>query len=634
MLFMYATITDGMPSWLATSLAIAGALIACIGLERLIPYRDDWRASQAAQQTDLVHIVLTELTGQGLVRMSMIVLGFGFGARINAAGPGVWSALGLSGLPMVVQLLLGLAVFDLGLYWLHRMMHERAALWPIHTLHHSPEALNAVSAIRNHPLNSFLSGCFSVLFGLLGMPMVIFAMVHGWLAIKGFLQHANADLRTPLFDPFFQTPRVHRWHHSERPAEADNNFGILLTLWDRIAWHRIPLLGKFLRFHRVTFFLPEGSDSPLKIGVGETFINPMKSPLANWGAHFAYPFRVWREQLPGPLWKVALTWLGWPVVMTSSVAAAWVLYNHGLPFAVAGLSVAFTSYGVAGVIQHLNPLREEWKGRGKDLVLDALHITLSMGTVNGLTSLALSALGAWLGAQVHMEIGGRLWGPMGGLPIAAQFLAALFVLDFLFYWQHRAMHEIPALWTTHRIHHAARTLSPTRAFRHHPVSPMLTAVMWAIIGLIGVPLEILAMCQAFHGANGALSHCNADLRLGRLEYIFASPTFHRWHHSRSLEDADLNFGPNVSVFDLVPWHKTPVIGKLLPIQHTTFRRGSDAGPALVGLDEHIEDPDRSPFYSWWFQVSNPFRIWLGMDALLERNDVLLAADQDIEQAAK
>ena len=64
MLFMYATITDGMPSWLATSLAIAGALIACFGLERLIPYRDDWRASQAAQQTDLVHIVLTELTGR------------------------------------------------------------------------------------------------------------------------------------------------------------------------------------------------------------------------------------------------------------------------------------------------------------------------------------------------------------------------------------------------------------------------------------------------------------------------------------------------------------------------------------------------------------------------------------------
>src|SRR5206468_12431267 len=41
------------------------------------------------------------------------------------------------------------------LYWLHRMYHG-GAFWKYHTIHHSSEEMDWISAARFHPLNLFL----------------------------------------------------------------------------------------------------------------------------------------------------------------------------------------------------------------------------------------------------------------------------------------------------------------------------------------------------------------------------------------------------------------------------------------------------------------------------------------------
>jgi sterol desaturase/sphingolipid hydroxylase (fatty acid hydroxylase superfamily) len=48
-----------------------------------------------------------------------------------------------------------------------------------------------------------------------------------------------------------------------------------------------------------------------------------------------------------------------------------------------------------------------------------------------------------------------------------------------------------------------------------------------------------------------LQHANLDMRLGPLNYVFSTAEPHRWHHSRTLVEANTNYGSNLIVWDLV-----------------------------------------------------------------------------------
>ncbi len=59
------------------------------------------------------------------------------------------------------------------------------------------------------------------------------------------------------------TPNLHRVHHSVERAEADSNFGTILTLWDRLA----GTLRVHARPQAIAVGLPEpGPPEPLSIG--------------------------------------------------------------------------------------------------------------------------------------------------------------------------------------------------------------------------------------------------------------------------------------------------------------------------------------------------------------------------------
>ena len=132
--------------------------------------------------------------------------------------------------------------------------------------------------------------------------------------------------------------------------------------------------------------------------------------------------------------------------------------------------------GVAALFQAVAPLREDWRGDRRSIALDLAHAGLSEGVTHALATFALGLLGVWLGGKLGdlAQVDPWVAAGIGGWPLAAQFALGLLILDLGLYWQHRLMHEVPALWMTHRIHHAIRTLSPTRAARHHPLSPLIT----------------------------------------------------------------------------------------------------------------------------------------------------------------
>jgi sterol desaturase/sphingolipid hydroxylase (fatty acid hydroxylase superfamily) len=70
-----------------------------------------------------------------------------------------------------------------------------------------------------------------------------------------------------------------------------------------------------------------------------------------------------------------------------------------------------------------------------------------------------------------------------------------------------------------------------------------------------------------------LTHCNVEMRLGPLSWIFNTPELHRWHHSKDLREANRNYCENLMVWDL--------------LFGTYFRESHRRPPADIGIAEFM-----------------------------------------------
>jgi len=144
--------------------------------------------------------------------------------------------LGLAeGLPIVVVGALYLVLNDFISYWLHRAEHAVPFLWQFHSVHHSPEELNFLTANRVHPLSKLIWGLTEIgLLILLGVPptwWLPFTLVRASLAA---VQHANLDWTYGPLYPVLVSPVFHRLHHSRERRDFDRNYSQLFGIWDHL----------------------------------------------------------------------------------------------------------------------------------------------------------------------------------------------------------------------------------------------------------------------------------------------------------------------------------------------------------------------------------------------------------------
>lgn len=137
-----------------------------------------------------------------------------------------------SKLPLWIQAAAIMMIGDFCGYWMHRIFHH-GRLWRFHAIHHSPTALDWLSALRVHPVNDALMRIATTLPLLaLGFAPVAVVSVIPVLTVMAIVVHANLDwdwgpLRTVLV-----SPRFHRWHHADDDAARGKNFAGLFPLWD------------------------------------------------------------------------------------------------------------------------------------------------------------------------------------------------------------------------------------------------------------------------------------------------------------------------------------------------------------------------------------------------------------------
>jgi sterol desaturase/sphingolipid hydroxylase (fatty acid hydroxylase superfamily) len=137
-------------------------------------------------------------------------------------------------------------------------------------------------------------------------------------------------------------------------------------------------------------------------------------------------------------------------------------------------------------------------------------------------------------------------------------IVILLVADFILYWAHRIMHQIPELWCFHQVHHAAEVLTPVTVWREHPVGNVLWAVLSGSFTGVGAAiytgqtgaevtlptiLGVNAVQFLFYAFASQLRHSHVWLSYGPvLSWILISPAQHQIHHSRDQKHYDRNFG--------------------------------------------------------------------------------------------
>ena len=126
-----------------------------------------------------------------------------------------WQLFDLTWLGTGVGALVGLLVYEAGVYVWHRAMHRHNFLWKyFHQMHHSAERLDTYGALWFSPLDMLgwtllNSLCLTVIIGITPEATVIVLYITMFLSV---FQHSN--LRTPRWLGYIvQRPESHSYHH-------------------------------------------------------------------------------------------------------------------------------------------------------------------------------------------------------------------------------------------------------------------------------------------------------------------------------------------------------------------------------------------------------------------------------------
>jgi sterol desaturase/sphingolipid hydroxylase (fatty acid hydroxylase superfamily) len=165
---------------------------------------------------------------------------------VNAAGGG-FIVLRADGWWFAVALAVYVLATDVAAYFIHRVQHLVPALWAMHSLHHSAEALTLITGARHFWAEQLaLTALFPVVAVLFRTPDTIIAVASAFYFFFDACVHVNIRVPFGVFGLVVNNPQYHRIHHSVQREHQNKNFCKLLPLLDLIfGTARLPARGEF-----------------------------------------------------------------------------------------------------------------------------------------------------------------------------------------------------------------------------------------------------------------------------------------------------------------------------------------------------------------------------------------------------
>jgi len=135
------------------------------------------------------------------------------------------------------EFLLFILLFDLTIYWQHRVFHMLPVLWRFHRVHHTDEDYDLTTGTRFHPISILISTIIKIgLVILLGASPFAILSAEIILNLTSMFNHSNIRLPQQVdrvLRKIVVTPDMHRIHHSQDKIEQNCNFGFNFSFWDR-----------------------------------------------------------------------------------------------------------------------------------------------------------------------------------------------------------------------------------------------------------------------------------------------------------------------------------------------------------------------------------------------------------------
>lgn len=199
------------------------------------------------------------------------------------------------------------------------------------------------------------------------------------------------------------------------------------------------------------------------------------------------------------------------------------------------------------VLERLTPL---FRFGYSKLKHDAVNLTLL--AANGIVQAIFltGALGLMFWANSNQF--GLLY--LVDLPLIAEFIIALLVLDFIAQWgMHYLLHHVKWLWRLHMVHHGDTHVDATTGTRLHPFDFLSreVAATFAVV-TFGIPVTHYILYRLITMFFTYFTHANIRLpdAVDRaLSYVFVTPNVHKFHHHVEAPWTDSNYGNVLSVWD-------------------------------------------------------------------------------------
>ena len=203
----------------------------------------------------------------------------------------------------------------------------------------------------------------------------------------------------------------------------------------------------------------------------------------------------------------------------------------------------------------------------------------------------------------------RLWRQSGhrrdlGTGLAAT-LGAIVAWDFIYYWNHRFMHESRWLWAVHVVHHSSERYNLSTALRQ-PVAEHFGAFLpYGVLSLAGFRPEVIETARGVNLLYQYWIHTETVGKLGPAEEVLNTASHHRVHHGSNRQYLDRNHG---SIF--IVWDR--LFGTFAreeePVVYGLTHNIDTFNPLRIATAEHVDivrDVARSD--TWRERLSHVFR---------------------------
>ncbi|MFZ6014009.1 MAG: sterol desaturase family protein [Bacteroidota bacterium] len=170
-------------------------------------------------------------------------------------------------------------------YLWHFLNHKVPLLWRFHLFHHTDIDLDVTTAVRFHfgeLITSVFFRGFTVF--IIGAPPSMVLVYE--VAFELATQFHHSNLKLPFLieralNRVIVTPRMHGIHHSIIRREADSNYSVIFSFWDRLH----GTVNLHIHQHEITIGVPV-YDDPSELTIGYLLNLPF-TKIRKWSANEA-----------------------------------------------------------------------------------------------------------------------------------------------------------------------------------------------------------------------------------------------------------------------------------------------------------------------------------------------------------